>query len=80
MTAQELRIWFEHQPFQPFRVKLNNGENHDVPHPEMARIGEAEKLYVFSPSNDKTAHVHGLPVAIAIRNISTVEALPMQTT
>lgn len=79
MTAQEMRIWFENRPFQPFRVKMNNGETYDVPHPEMARIGDTGALYVFEPSHDETAHVHGLPMAIAIRNISTVEPLPKQT-
>ena len=79
MTAQELRACFERQPFQPFRVKLNNGETHDVSHPEMARIGETGALYVFEPSQEESALVRSLPLSIAIRNISTVEPLPMQT-
>ena len=79
MTAQEVRVWFENRPFQPFRVTMNNDETYDVGHPEMARIGETGALYVFEPSQDETAHVTRLPLAIAIRNISTVEPLPVQT-
>ena len=80
MTGQEIREWLDQRPFQPFRVTMNNGETYDVWHPEVVLIAETDALYIFEPSQEEAAHVRGLPTtSVAIRNICTVEPLPLQT-
>jgi len=44
MTPETIREHLRRQPFQPFRVFLSDGSEHDVRHPEMALLTRREVI------------------------------------
>ena len=40
------------RPFQPFVIKMNNGEIYSVHHPELAILMRDDTLYVFQPASE----------------------------
>jgi hypothetical protein len=38
MNAETIQKWVGRRPFEPFVVRLSNGERHDVRHPENALV------------------------------------------
>jgi hypothetical protein len=44
MTVQTFRDLLHQQPFQPFRIVLSCGEQHEVRHPEMAWLTRTDLL------------------------------------
>ena len=38
MTHEAMRELLQRQPFEPFEIRLSNGEKHEVRHPEMALL------------------------------------------
>ena len=40
MLREELQILIERDPFEPFRIKLVNGDSHDVFHPHNTAVLE----------------------------------------
>ncbi len=41
MRLQDLRNLVHHRPFQPFRVRMSNGETYEVQHPELVVVGRS---------------------------------------
>ncbi|MEN1681906.1 MAG: hypothetical protein AAGJ46_20180 [Planctomycetota bacterium] len=50
MSASILKERLFRQPFEPFRVRLSNGQAYEVRHPEMALLYKSG-LYVGVPQN-----------------------------
>jgi hypothetical protein len=42
------------QPFEPFEVRLTNGEKHKVRHPEMALV-QRSRVIITVPNSDRMA-------------------------
>ena len=40
MNHEAMRELLQRQPFEPFEIRLTNGEKHEVRHPEMALLLE----------------------------------------
>jgi len=38
MNYESMREVLQRQPFEPFEIRLTNGEKHEVRHPEMALL------------------------------------------
>ncbi len=55
------------QPFEPFEIRLTNGERHQVRHPEMALLQQS-RIIVSLPNSDRM-------VIIPLLHIASVETL-----
>lgn len=51
LAPQELLNYLNARPFRPFRIHMASGENFDVRHPEMARVGR-NTLILFTFVSD----------------------------
>jgi hypothetical protein len=67
MNAETVREWLIRQPFEPFEIRLSNGEVHQVRHPELAALGR-HKMAVVNPDTDRITH-------IALVHINSIQAL-----
>ena len=67
MSADTIREWVNRQPFEPFEIRLSNGEVHQVRHPEVVAIGR-DRVAVFDPHADRFVH-------IALIHINSIQAL-----
>lgn len=55
MNADAVRDFIRRQPFEPFRLKMSNGDVHDVHHPECILIMKS-KVIIGYPEEDRTVH------------------------
>ncbi|MFM7521653.1 MAG: hypothetical protein ACKO9B_14465 [Planctomycetota bacterium] len=67
MNAETIREYIRRQPFEPFVIRLSNGESHEVRHPECAFLMKT-KVLVYYPDDDRS-------VICALIHINAVESL-----
>ncbi len=67
MNAETIREWLSRRPFEPFELRLSNGESYQVRHPEVVAIGK-NRLAVVEPETDRFVH-------IALIHVNSIEAL-----
>ena|ERR1700733_7022832 len=67
MKAEAVREWVPRQPFEPFEIRLSNGEIHQVRHLELAALGR-HKMAVVDPDTDRFTH-------ISLVHINSIQAL-----
>jgi hypothetical protein len=67
MNAETVREWVNRQPFEPFEVRLSNGETYQVRHPEVLAIGK-NKIGIVDPETDRFVH-------IALIHVNSIQAL-----
>ena len=67
MNSDTIREWLLRRPFEPFVLRLANGETHEVRHPENLAIGK-NRLAVVQPDSDSFVHV-------ALIHVNSVESL-----
>lgn len=67
MNADTIREWLNRQPFEPFELRLSNGEQYQVRHPELLAIGK-NRIIIVDPNTDRVVHV-------ALVHINSIEAL-----
>jgi hypothetical protein len=67
MNADTIREFVRRQPFEPFVIRLSNGETHEVRHPECAVVGKS-KVLVYYPEQDRF-------VFVALIHVNSVELL-----
>jgi len=67
MNAETIREWLHRQPFEPFELRLSNGENYQVRHPELVAIGK-NRIAIVDPNTDRFVHV-------ALVHVNSIEAL-----
>ena len=72
MTRNEMLLHVNAKPFEPFRVRMNNGEVYDVKHPENVRYMITDSVYIFSPVQDQPGVDQLLTIA-HVHNICTIE-------
>lgn len=72
MTRNEMLVHMTKKPFEPFRVRMNNGETHDVTHPENAQLLVTDSLYIFTNVIEEPGIKELLTIA-HIHNICTLE-------
>ena len=58
---KEIRDRLETQPFTPFAIILNSGNEYRIPHPDYAHVGPGDVLYVFVQRPD--GHTSGIRLA-----------------
>jgi hypothetical protein len=69
MNSEVVREWLVRQPFEPFELRLSNGETYQVRHPENVAIGST-KMAIANPDTDRIAH-------IALVHVNSIQ--PLQT-
>ncbi len=67
MNAGTIREWLNRHPFEPFELRLSNGEAFQVRHPEVVAIG-TNRIAVVDPETDRFIHV-------ALIHINRIQAL-----
>ncbi len=67
MNIETIREWLNRQPFEPFEVRLSNGEAYQVRHPEVVAVGR-NRIAIVDPATDRFAH-------IALIHINSIQAL-----
>jgi len=67
MNADAIREFLRREPFEPFVIRLSNGETHEVRQPECLIVG-ANRAVVYEPKEDRF-------VFCSLVHINAVEAL-----
>ena len=67
MNADTIREFVRRQPFEPFVIRLSNGETHEVRHPECLLVLKT-KVILGHPEDDRTVH-------LSLIHVNAVETL-----
>ena len=67
MNAETIREYLRRQPFEPFVIRMSNGEAYEIHHPECALVMKT-KVIVGYPEEDRS-------VTCSLVHINSVEAL-----
>jgi hypothetical protein len=67
MSPDTIRDYLRREPFEPFVIRMSNGEVYEIRHPECAIVMKT-KVIVGYPEEDRT-------VTCALVHINSVEAL-----
>ena len=67
MNSETVREWLQRRPFDPFVVRLSDGEVHEVRHPENAVLLKT-KMLIGYPETDRAVH-------ISLIHVNSIEAL-----
>ncbi len=67
MNAEAIREWLKREPFEPFELRLSNGESYQVRHPEVVALGK-NRIAVADPETDRFTHV-------ALIHVNSIEVL-----
>jgi hypothetical protein len=55
MNMETIREWLRRAPFEPFELRLSNGEAHQVRHPENLALGK-NRIIIVDPETDQAVH------------------------
>jgi hypothetical protein len=61
MGPESIRERLRQQPFEPFEVRLSNGDVHRIGHPELAWMA-GNRLYIYYPEKDRVVNASLLHV------------------
>jgi hypothetical protein len=67
MNADTIRGFLRREPFEPFVIRMSNGEVHEIRHPECAFVMKT-RVIVYYPDDDRS-------VTYSLVHINSVEAL-----
>ena len=67
MNAETIREWFSRRPFEPFVVRLSDGEHHEVRHPDNVMLLKS-RMIIGYPESDRAVHC-------SLVRINSIEAL-----
>jgi hypothetical protein len=67
MNMETVRKWLNRKPFEPFVLRLSNGEVHEVHHPENVALGK-NRIIVVDPHLDRAFH-------LSLIHVNAIEAL-----
>lgn len=68
MNVDSIKEWLLRAPFEPFVLKLSNGDTYEIHHPEFMALGK-NRAAVYNPENDRFAFV----ALVHINNIEMLE-------
>jgi predicted lipid-binding transport protein (Tim44 family) len=67
MSYETLKELLDRRPFEPFEIRLSNGERYEVRHPEMALLLKS-RIIVGDADNDRMT-------IVALIHINSIETL-----
>lgn len=74
MTAELLHMVLRRRPFRSFWIRMNDGREFEIPHPELAHLG-IQSLTLADPKAEYIFHFD-LRLIASIRETSKPETLP----
>jgi len=78
MPPQELLSYLQRRPFEPFRIRLTDGEGYDVRHPEM--VLPALQTAEIGLPHDPALPIAGRIVTVSLAHIVRLEPLDVAKT
>jgi hypothetical protein len=75
MKAEELRALVCRKPFQPFRIRLKDGQSFDIPDPNCALVGESVVIVGVRAVDDPTGLIPDRSVWVWLSQIDGLELL-----
>jgi hypothetical protein len=67
MNAETIKDYLRREPFEPFVIRMSNGEVHEIRHPECALVMKS-KMIVYYPDDDRS-------VTCSLVHINSIETL-----
>lgn len=67
MNSETILEWLRRQPFEPFELRLSNGQMFQIRHPENMALGK-NRVAIYNLDTDQFAHV-------ATIHINSIQAL-----
>lgn len=67
MNMETIQEWLKRQPFEPFVLRLSNGEAYQVRHPENVAVAKT-RIAIAYPEVDRIVHC-------SLVHINSIEAL-----
>lgn len=67
MNAETIREYLRREPFEPFVIRMSNGETHEIRHPECGFVMKT-RVIVYYPDDDRS-------VTCSLVHINSVETL-----
>ena len=67
MNAEAIRDWLTRQPFEPFELRLSNGEHYELRHPEVVALARTH-MAIADPAADRITFV-------AFMHVNSIAAL-----
>ena len=53
MNAETIKDYLRREPFEPFVIRMSNGEVHEIRHPECAFVMKS-RMIVYYPDDDRS--------------------------
>jgi hypothetical protein len=79
MRPDDVRPKLRIQPFQPFRIRLSNGNTYDVPHPDLVMVGRSS-ITIGTPAPDLPGGVYDTAVTVSLLHVAEFLPLTIPTT
>ncbi|HUY87339.1 MAG TPA: hypothetical protein VMV10_01265 [Pirellulales bacterium] len=70
MNMETIREWLQRVPFEPFEIRLSNGEAHQVRHSENVALAKT-RIAVAYPEADRMVHCS----LVHINSITALQAV-----
>jgi len=67
MNAETIKDYLRREPFEPFVIRMSDGEVHEIRHPECAFVMKS-KMIVYYPDDDRS-------VTCSLVHINSIETL-----
>ena len=75
MRPEDVLLFVQQRPFQPYRITMGGGQTYDVRHPEMVAVSRTVMAVGIPPSDEFS--VPDRLVTIALVHIVQIEPLPI---
>ncbi|MBA3313821.1 MAG: hypothetical protein H0T47_11100 [Planctomycetaceae bacterium] len=69
MNSDTLREFLKKRPFEPFAIKLSNGDRHEIRHPEFAIVSPS-RLVVVDPVTERVSLISMIHI-VEIQSLQT---------
>jgi hypothetical protein len=76
MTPDQLRQHAHREPFQPFRVRLQDGRSYDIRHPNLGLVGKSIFIIGIPAPDDPDPVYADRTVWVPLAQIDGIEPLP----
>lgn len=77
MAPEELHDTLKHQPFEPFRIVLTDGQAYDIRHPDLLLVGK--RSAVVGLAGDSNTPYYERTVKVDLLHVSRIEPLPVSS-
>lgn len=73
MKPEQLRQLMYREPFEPFRVRLNDGRSFDIKHPKLSLVGESVFIIGIPAPDDPNPQFYEHQVWVPLRQIDRLD-------